>query len=314
VTSSLRAQTGYVPTQYDGESWWNEDYSTTEGTDFWVTFMRNAGKGKFDTDLFLRLFASARQDADVYVYFNSDTISNPTWTNSSVKHFHIDAGEMEGLSNDDAIPNALAYLEDSTDRYKGVYVHSTTPITLYALNYFQDSYDATIVYPITALYKEYVIQTYKKDHSATEFVLIGTEDNTHVSIHVRENGSFLPRTVELDINSGYTYIYRSSNNSIDLSGTYICSTKPIGVFHGNQDAFVPEGTSNGPANHLYEQAVPTDKWGKNFVVSRTANQDRDVIRITAAEDGTKIYINGSHQQTINQFETFEKSIKWSDYP
>ena len=215
-----------VPTQYDGDSWWNTDYNSTEGTDFYVTFMRNAGKGKFDTDLFLRLFASARKDADVYVYYNNDTTTT-YWSSSGQRYFHVDAGTMNGLSNTEAIPNDFAYLEDNTDRYKGIYVHSTSPITLYALNYFQDSYDASIVYPLTALYKEYVIQTYKKDHSASEFVLIGTKQGTHVTIHPRENNIPLNQTIDLYLNEGETYIYRSKNNSIDLSGTYICSSEPI---------------------------------------------------------------------------------------
>ena len=35
----------------DGSSWWNTDYNTTEGTEFWVTFMDNYGKQVPDKDL-----------------------------------------------------------------------------------------------------------------------------------------------------------------------------------------------------------------------------------------------------------------------
>ena len=309
---SLLLLTCFSSWAQDGSSWWNTDYNTTEGTEFWVTFMRNAGKGKYDNDLFLRLFASARQDADVWVCYNADT-TKMYWQVTDSILFHIPAGKQEGLSNEKAVPNVLAYIEDINDKYKGIYIHSSTPISLYALNYFQDSYDATLVYPVSALYREYVVQTYKKDHSATEFVIVATENNTNITISPRESG-VQKAEITITLDKGNTYIYRSSNSDIDLSGTYICSTKPIGVFHGNQDAFVPAGTSNGPANHLYEQSPSTDFLGKNFIASRTANQERDIIRFTAVEDNTKIYINGTLYTTLKQYETAELNIKWLDYP
>ena len=67
-----------------GSSWWNADYVTTEGTEFWVTFMRNRGSDENDTDLELYLFATSRSNATV-------TISNP---NTSYKEtFTVNAGQ-----------------------------------------------------------------------------------------------------------------------------------------------------------------------------------------------------------------------------
>ncbi|MBQ0143212.1 MAG: IgGFc-binding protein, partial [Prevotellaceae bacterium] len=295
----------------DGASWWNTDYNTTEGTDFWVTFMRNAGKGKHDIDIFLRLFASARQDTKVTIYFNADTLAS-TWNPTDSKVFYVKANNQYGLSNEEAIPNMMAYIEDADDKYKGIYIHSDNPISLYALNYFKDSYDATLVLPTSALGREYVIQTYKQDRSATEFVIVATEDGTKLVVTPMENGA-QEAELQVSLDKGNTYIYRSSSTNIDLSGTVVCSNLPIAVFHGNQDAYIPTGNSNGPPNHLYEQDMPVEGLGKTFVVTRTANQDRDVVRVTAVEDGTQISINGVVQKTLQSLETAEFNIKWSDY-
>jgi len=294
-----------------GTLWWNTNYNTTEGTDFWVTFLRNAGKGKNDKDFFLRFFATSRQKNDVTVYYNSDTLAT-FWDEIGMKQFHINANQMAGLSNENAIPNPYAYVEDESDKLMGLHVRSKYPISLYALNYYQNSYDATMVAPLSALGREYVIQTFVEDNSATEFVIVAIEDGTEIEITPRENNVELT-PIQITLHRGNTYIYRSKKASIDLSGTHICASAPIAVFQGGQDAYVPKGNSNGPANHLYEQVYSTDLWGKQFIVSRTANQDNDYIRITTAYSGTKIKINGVEIKTLNKFETYSKLINWSEY-
>lgn len=60
-----------IMAQSSGSSWWNTDYNTTEGTEFWLTFMSNSGAAEGDEkDMKLFLYATAREDAQV-------TISNP---------------------------------------------------------------------------------------------------------------------------------------------------------------------------------------------------------------------------------------------
>ena len=49
VVSPLRAQNGgYTSSSIVGDRWINTDYNTTEGTDFWLTFMFNYGNTEDD--------------------------------------------------------------------------------------------------------------------------------------------------------------------------------------------------------------------------------------------------------------------------
>ena len=64
VVSPLRAA---IPTQYDGSSWWNTESLSTEGTEFYVTFMKNLGKEIKDEDFFISLYATAHEEAEVTV-------------------------------------------------------------------------------------------------------------------------------------------------------------------------------------------------------------------------------------------------------
>ena len=297
------------------DDWINTQYNTTEGNEFWLTFLRNAGKGKEDSDLYLRLFASAREETEVTVYFNPDSLAN-SWAPRKSITFTIPAGKDAGLPDSLAIPNIAAYVEDDEDKYKGVYVTSSSPISLYALNCFSNSYDATIVYPLSALQQEYVIQTYGEDHSATEFAIVAPYDGTEVTLYIHETdrrGKVKKSIKNINLDRGNTYLYRSQERNIDLTGTHLCANKPVAVFQGGQDAFVPKGDRNGPANHLYEQSIPTSHWGKKFIVSRSGEQDKDVMRLTAAVNNTEVYLNGMRVRTLGEFETYELEIEWSRY-
>ena len=49
----------------------------------------------------------------------------------------------------------------------------------------------------------------------------------------------------------------------DISGTYVKSNKPIGMFSGTQRTSIGKGSSS---DHIVEMALPVDNWGKKFVL------------------------------------------------
>ncbi|MBQ0153971.1 MAG: hypothetical protein KBS70_04205, partial [Bacteroidales bacterium] len=115
---------------------------TTEGTEFWLTFMNNGQMFAFDTGLHFKLIVSSRQKGHM-------TVTNPQtgWSNTlSVTTNQI--GEM-------VIPNeqAYTYAAEIVENH-GLQVTATVPISLYASNYHEYTYDATIVLPTTALGKD----------------------------------------------------------------------------------------------------------------------------------------------------------------
>ena len=124
---------------------WSQASPSTEGRDFWVTFLRAAD----DNPTQLKLTISAREACNV-------TIEN-TNTNFSRKITVTDNSSTEVVVN-----RADAYSsKNETATYTALHVTSTKDISLFAGNYRDKSFDATNVLPTAALLDDYLIQTYR---------------------------------------------------------------------------------------------------------------------------------------------------------
>lgn len=316
ITSSLWAQYGY--NDMTSDAWTNTDYNTTEGTEFWVTFMRNSGSsGQDNKDMFLYLYATSRENAVV-------TVKNPNNSESAIT-FNVRAGKQDSC----LVPNSWAYIEtDKTVTNFGVKVTSNKPIALYATNqHSSGKYDATNVLPATALTGEYVVQTYQIDQYSTEFAIVATRSQTvtiqlkKTTIDIQEyetNGRVVvtstdTETIQLTMRAGQAYLYRSAsddggasaNRATSLAGTTICSDDPIAVFIGGQSAKVP----SDPENHIFSQQYPTDKWGKNFYVTPTYGMVYDYVQFTACKNNTQIRRNGTWIATIHAKQSYIDTVK-----
>ena len=222
----------------DGSSWWNTDYNTTEGTDFWVTYMFNYGNTEHDSqNLSLRLFATSRHNCTVTIYY-SDNTTETFAINAFNRSIHdIDLSKAYVLKEREVLS-------------KGVHITASKPISLYAVsqNSIAGSQDATNLYPTKMLSGDYIIQTYGSDGVSTEFAVLATAETSGIDIVVRKTDIRTPDTyIEEFLNTGNmqkgdVYLYRSDNAHISLSGTKICSRVPIAVFHGGQHADSPFGT------------------------------------------------------------------------
>ena len=180
-----------------------QDGQSTEGKDFWVTFMqadqtqsKSDGKPSGDLEednyyntLILSLSISAREDCQV-------TISNPF--TSYTETVDVTANEMklvELYSGHPVTNKARSKMEETgkvcyavnseTVDTCALHITATKNIALFATNYKKATFDATNVIPTTSLLKEYYIQTYTpSDHGGTaqgsHFAVIATEDNTKV--------------------------------------------------------------------------------------------------------------------------------------
>lgn len=170
-----------------------DEGQTTEGKDFWVTFMRadqNDHSDASDKAVTLALTVSAKEDCDV-------TFTNPN-TNES-QNVHLAAGAIQEIAfyTGDAGSTArtrtdakkatitcYTYYPDSVDNC-AIHVESTGIISLFASNRRSKSFDATNVLPTPSLLDEYLIQSVPpSDHQnspqGTHFCIIATEDNTIV--------------------------------------------------------------------------------------------------------------------------------------
>ena len=285
------------------ETYWNYEPYTTEGTEFYVTFMMNGGDNDGDGKLEFYLYASTRNTSvkDVTI-----TVTNPStgWNTT----FTCNSNSVGQVS----IPDTEGYLsEEDMKMERGLIVTSTAPISLYASNYGSDSYAAANVLPVKALSKEYVIQTYSYDRYATEIAIVAMKDGTVISIDPKndnikkKDGSHYTESFTIKLDKGDAYLLRGEgkNINLDLSGTVICSNYPIAVFNGGQATIIPAKV--GSDDHIIEQSLPTYMWGKEFVVTNSAAHEFNIVKITAMYDGTIIYVDSQQEIILNKKESFQ---------
>ena len=267
---------------------------STEGTEFWVTFMNNHNTQVSSSELQLKLIVSARENAMV-------TMSNPQtgWTHTMSVVANQEAEYV--LSNEQVYTYNAGIVEKT-----GLVVTTTAPVSLYAANFKEHTYDATIVLPTTALGVDYIVQMYEADMSSKEMAVVATENNTQVTIipHARTTSGHIknvPFTITLQ--RGEVYQLMSNDSGNDFTGTRVESDKPVAVFAGHQCITVP--TDNPWCDHILEQQLPTQMWGKQFVVTKTKGQNGDRVMLTAQKDYTQVYVDGTLQTTLNQLQSYE---------
>jgi hypothetical protein len=144
----------------------------------------------------------------------------------------------------------------------------------------------------------------------SEFAIVAAANNTTVTITPSATANLInshsgPYSITLQ--KGQTYQICSSDNASDVTGTFVDSDKPIGVFGGTKDASVPDGYASG--NPLVEEQLPVVSWGMQTLGFPLATRLRgDIYRVLAAYDGTDIYINGIIVATMNKGEFYDTII------
>lgn len=299
-------------------SWDNTQYNTTEGTEFYATFIKNAGETKDSENLALYLQAVASKTTKVKVTYLSDY---------STEEFIVNGGTQ--VIRNINITKAYADYDNTPDKLPteqitkcALYVTSDNPISLYITNSLKNAYSGTCVLPTKALGKDYVVQTYLADKTSTEFAVVGTEEETSVTFNIQrteldeealsvDDGVFVDTVTyeefNITLNRGEVFLYLSNKAEIGISGTRICADKPIAVFNGNQFARIPYFKDENQT-HLSTQTYPIDRWGKQYVVTPTLKNDKEHVRITAFENNTIIQKNGSLLCKLNAFETYQDTI------
>jgi len=166
-----------------------DEGQTTEGKDFWVTFMQ--ADQDPNNDLTLSLSISSREDCQV-------TIKNPFTQFDTTISVTANVMQPVELYNGNVLVNNARSVMETTGKVCyavnseqvdtcALHVTSTAKISLFATNYKRATFDATNVLPTPSLLDEYIIQTYTpSDHGGvgstqgSHFAIIAAEDNTIV--------------------------------------------------------------------------------------------------------------------------------------
>lgn len=252
---------------------------TTEGTDFWVTFLR--ADEDTNNNKKLSLSFSARETCTVTVenIFSGYRRTVNVEANSKNDIVLFEGKDPTNRSTDEAV--CYSFKSEVVDT-SAIHITSDKPISVYATNYKKASFDATNVLPTDALQSEYIVQCYTpSDHGGEQqgshFAIVAVEDGTVVEYKptVETNGDFgqfmnalnawgadkvfeiypeferfrdylttgVLRTDTLKAGQvWYVWTGKGTNeqgHEHDLSGTHIKSNKKIAVFQGNPHTNLP---------------------------------------------------------------------------
>ena len=312
---------------------------STEGKDFWVTFMQ--ADQDPNNDLVLSLSISSREDCQVM-------ISNPyTGYMENIYVLADQPQKVELYSGNVLLANARTTMANSGKVCYAGYseqvdtcalrVTATSDISLFATNYKRATFDATNVLPTALLGDEYFIQTYTpSDHAGvsssqgSHFAIIATEDNTIVdycptvltqsitnaktvydwgggvgmspeelALANWQVGDTLHTPMLMAGQVFYVWTGKKDGEAGDLSGTYVKAR------NGKRIAvFQGNPHTNIPyqvkqRDQLYSQAMPVQSWGSTFALTASAERPSDIIRVMALYDGTEVRING---ETVHTFD------------
>lgn len=265
--------------------------NSTQGTDFWFMFLNNYSGSD------LSVVVAAERNTHVLV------------TNSYHNIYDTYTVPAQGTVT---IPISQYYGSTPTNHTPaggGIHITASSPVSIYASNFANATFDMATILPTAALRTRYISQTYTEG-SAEEIGFVATEDSTVISFTLPADfqdmdncGSPLQggeHSVTLMRGQSYQI------NGMGLSGVEVTSNgKPFAMFQGNQCTFV----SGAACDHLYEQCIPVDYWGNRFMLVSTAERvSGDLVLITSSADSCSLTIDGAQLAVINAHETFSYNL------
>lgn len=221
-----------------------------------------------------------------------------TGTNRFEDNFEIDGG-----SHNEIVSQLSWHLVSDED------------VSVTILNSAFKTSDATLLFPVTALGKNYIVASYYSDNfkdgdpnTPSQFVIVATEDFTSVEIvpsSPTQKFGMNRQFIELD--KGDTYLVQGKEFLIeDLTGTEVISNKNIVVIGSQLRAVVPIQSAVDARDHLLSQNLPTEKWGFTAIVAPfkkvngNSNTLFDKVRILASENNTLVKLSNGVEFTLDK--------------
>ncbi|MDR2083960.1 MAG: IgGFc-binding protein, partial [Bacteroidales bacterium] len=300
---------------------------STEGKEFWVTFMKNGnygcrpnGGGHAPSYEFLKLTIASR-------YNCSGTVSNPNTGYS--QNFTVTAWQRLELT--------IPYNEAYTDIYgnivnTGLLITTTEDVCIFASNSAINSFEPTLLLPTRCLGKEYSVTTNGTRYYlnscgevfAAQFAILATTNNTRVRITPKlatNNGKPKDIPFEITLNRGQVYMVGAEHPAgsynqeykFGLTGSWVEVVQggQIALFQGN--SLAAETVENvysqylNRASHIYDQAIPVKYYGKQLaaVMMGLTGGDGVFITITGLYDDTHItYLDDTPLVTLNKGDSY----------
>ncbi len=270
---------------------------STSGTDFWVTFLNNDDT---PSQAVLSVIATAPHNATL-------TATNPQsgWTTTA----NLTAGDKVQITfpTNSTLPSGQPYA-------LGYHITSDQPVTLFACNYKEGSWDFCNVLPASVLSDTYLIQSYPNNSDHPDNVaFVATEDNTILTMTLPCTVTQLSQPVgslfTVTLAAGQSVMLRANQNG-NFSGMQVSSNnKSFACFQGCGSGRVGSNATNTGRDHFFEQAMPVTMWGTKFVANSTLDRyEGDRILVTAGHDNCAVSVNGTLATTLNSGQSYEVQL------
>lgn len=273
----------------------------SEGTDFWVCFMRNYREGSDNNSadpLTLELFITANNDARVEIFCDGINYK---------RNLIVKGGTVASM-----MLTENAQLDTITvPQRRAVHITSDNPISVYGLNRRYQSTDTYLALPVSVLGTEYRAMGYYKLSAdlVSQIAVVATEDSTELYITpnaATTDGHKQGEPYAVLLRKGDVYQLLADFYSVgtgDLTGTLIRSNRKVAVFSGHSCGYVPMNVQ--ACNHLVEQMPPVSSWGKHFYVGMLKGRSRYTLRVIASENKTKVFENTKLVSVLDAGEFYE---------
>ena len=283
--------------------------ASTQGKEFWVSSSLVCSPDKSTATPFIAI--SAEKACTVNITGGEGNAINITrnveagsW-NEFRDNNGLEAAKWYPTAMNNA--NSVSSLAGQKNMY-GLHITATQEISVYVILSSKNSMDASNILPVTAIGKEYYTQDYwskvKSDFNDAVGLttILGTEDNTKVEI-TPKGTTFDGKssTFTIDLNKGQTY-YLVTQKGERLAGTHIVADKPVAVYCGVPLTNIPSGVA--ARDCLFEQSMPIEYWGTQFIVTRSLKKNGNLIGITASTDGTEVKVDGYTADYIDAGDTY----------
>ena len=250
-----------------------------------IGFMDNRNTS---TDIPMELFITTDKNKPVTVHVDGIYANTTTQLH---KTFTVTKGQVHFLQ---IPPEYRLHVTEFSS--KGIQITANHEIMVYGINREKHSNDGYLALPTDAIGKEYYTMSYSPAYYWTVVLIVGVHNNTQVSIRLANNPNvtvtFGGKTYHRNdwINTTMNKFDTFEIHSVgDLTGTYVLTNKSVTVLSGNRKTIV--GDKGGSRDHLVEQLLPVQSWGKNFALipipSRTTG---DEYRFVPCQDNTTISI------------------------
>jgi hypothetical protein len=269
---------------------------------------------------FIQVYGMAVNSTSMLIEANNDSFHD-------FKQLQVGLSQMSSYNTTPGFGSVLRQSDpastDLTINNFGIIVSSNEPVYVIGVKSDKGTSDAYRVLPLVDTSTEFFIAGWRKEvdrNFLAVIMVVGAEDDTCVEIYKVTDGTNYRRLQSQMGGVGKYQVYRyfastdsdEFGNQIgeDVTGYFVNTTKPVGVYFGHECAWVPS-TSVLFCDYLVEQIPPVSQLGQRHVVPPIMGRNPAagyVVRVVCTQPGdtTVKFLGETRTCKAGQFIEFQQ--------